>query len=107
MKSLEGLCWPMRKVSGWCVACLYVAFSMTDLLLSHAAFVLGVAEANPVLAWVAAHGLFVPAKVLLTAVAAALIVVLHSRRRAQHISWLALMVMGAVNVYHLLGLSAI
>ncbi len=94
----------LGKVSGAVVALLYAAFSLTDLLLTRAAFSLGVGEANPLLAWLDGHGLFVPAKVALTLVAALLIGFLYSRGRARGIAWSALLLMVSVVGYHFWGL---
>ena len=96
----------LGKVSGGFVAALYTAFGVTDLWLSLAAFRLGVSEGNPFLAFMGQHGLFVPAKLVLTAITAALIGFLYRRARAQLICWGALLVMVMVDVYHVVSLSA-
>ena len=106
MISTESLSAVLGKVSGAFVALLYAAFSLTDLLLTKAAFSLGVGEANPMLSWLAGHGLFVPAKVALTVVAASLIGFLYSQGRARGVAWSALLLMMSVVGYHLWGLGA-
>lgn len=74
---------------------------------SSAAFVLGIPEANPVIAWLIAHGLFVPAKLAFTAVAAALIAWLYHRGQVRPVAWAALVTMAAVDIYHVWGLSTL
>jgi hypothetical protein len=75
--------------------------------LSSVAFVLGVREANPLLAWLAAHGLFVPAKLIFTGLIAALMAWVYAHRRARPIIWAAVLLMGAVDVYHIWGLTGL
>ncbi|MBE9565684.1 MAG: hypothetical protein IMF16_02915 [Proteobacteria bacterium] len=104
MISIESLSAVLGKVSGAFVALLYAVFSFTDLLLTRAAFSLGVGEANPMLSWLDGHGLFVPAKVVFTLVAALLMGFLYSRGRARAIAWSALLLMVSVVGYHLWGL---
>jgi hypothetical protein len=95
------------RFSGTFVALLYVVFGLGDMFCSLGAFALGFPEANPVLAWMAAHGLFVPAKLALTALAAWLIVALYNHTRAQAVAWAGVIVMALVNVYHLVHLRAL
>lgn len=97
----------IRNASGVSVAVVYLALSLLDMLLSLAAFGLGVAEANPVLAWCAARGLFVPVKAMLTALAAVLIAVVYRRGRAYLVAWSSALLMAGVVAYHLWGLSAL
>jgi hypothetical protein len=98
---------------GWCntsgpfVAVLYTVFSLTDLLLSAAASALGIPEGNPLLASLARDGLFVPAKLLLTLIAAVLIVALYSRGRVRPVAWSGVVIMASVDIYHLWGLSGL
>ena len=95
------------KPSGWFVAGLYVVLSLGDLVFSLAAFSLGVPEANPVVAGLAQHGLFVPAKLVLALAIAVPVGVLYARRVARPAVWSALAVMALVNIYHIWGLSAL
>jgi len=97
----------LGRVSGASIAVLYAAFSLTDMLLSLAAFHEGVPEANPLLAWLMPNGLFVPFKLLLTALIACLIAHFYQRRHIQPAAWLALVLTAAVNAYHLWGLSVV
>ena len=105
MARVGGLSWQPHRVSGEFVAVVYAALSLSDMLLSSAAFFVGIPEANPVLAWLEARALFFPAKVLLTAVATGLIAWLYPRGKGRRVAWLALLVMAGVNAYHLWGLS--
>jgi hypothetical protein len=94
-------------VSGEFVALVYVALGVADLGLSLVAFRLGVSEGNPFLALMERYGLFVPTKLLLTIVVAALIGLLYPRAaRVRFLCWSALMAMTGVDVYHIVGLSA-
>jgi len=88
------------------VALLYLMLGLADLGFSLLAFRLGVVEANPLLAWMETRGLFIPAKLVLTGVAAALIAVLYSRNRVRPVCWVAVALMAVVDAYHVLGLSA-
>lgn len=97
----------LGQVSGGFVAVLYTAFGLTDMVLSLAAFAGGVPEANPLMAWLFARDLFVPAKVLLTGIGSLLIAGLYAQRRVRVVAWGALLLTAAVNVYHLWGLSLI
>ena len=94
----------LGRVSGACVALLYAGFSLTDMVLSLAAFSAGVPEGNPLLAWLMPSGLFVPMKLLLTALIACLIAHFYPRKHIQPAAWLALLLTAAVNGYHLWGL---
>jgi hypothetical protein len=96
----------LGKVSGHFVAVVYLVLGLGDLIMSLAAFRLGVAEGNPVLAFMVVHGLFVPAKLIFTVLAAGLIVTLYSRSRVQLICWSVLILMALVDVYHVVSLSA-
>lgn len=93
--------------AGILIAVLYLAFGLADMFLSMTAFGLGVPEANPVMAWLFAHDLFVPGKMLLTVIVAALIVATYPVRRARPAAWAALLVTAGVDVYHLWGLSVV
>src|SRR5574340_285767 len=94
----------LGKVSGGFVAAAYTAFGLADLWFSLTAFRLGIAEGNPFLALMGQHGLFVPAKLALTGIAAVLIWVLYRRSRVQLICWAALLTMAAVDAYHVVNL---
>jgi hypothetical protein len=72
-----------------------------------AAFNLGVYEGNPLLAWFADFGLFIHAKITLTALAATLIALLYSLAPVRPIVHLAIFVMALVDVYHVWALSAL
>jgi hypothetical protein len=86
---------------------LYAAFSLADMVFSLAAFTAGVTEGNPLLAWLMPTGLFVPVKLLLTALIACLIAHFYPRKGIQPAAWLALLLTAAVNVYHLWGLKVV
>jgi hypothetical protein len=96
----------LGKVSGLFVATVYVVLGLGDLIMSLAAFHLGVSEANPVLGFMAARGLFVPAKLAFTLLVAILIALLYSRRRVQLLCWSALILMALVDLYHAVSLTA-
>ena len=96
----------LAKPSAVFVALLYLVLGVADLGFSLIAFRLGVAEGNPLLAWMEARGLFLPAKLALTGLATGLIAVLYSRNRAQALCWAAIAVMVVVNAYHIIALSA-
>jgi len=99
--------WQIGKLSGTFVAVVFFAFSMTDMVLSLAAFVKGVPEGNPVMAWLLSENLFVPGKVLFTALVAGLIAWYYPRRSVRAAAWLAVALMGLVNAYHVWGLSVL
>lgn len=94
-------------VSGAFVALLYVSLGLADLLCSLAAFSLGFGEANPVLAWLGRHGMFVPGKIALTILVAGLISLLYNRRPARVVAWSGVLAMVAVNAYHFVHLGEI
>ncbi len=94
----------LPRPDGLFVAILYLLLGAADLVLSLAAFRLGVAEGNPVLAFMAARGLFVPAKVALTLLAAGLIVVVYRSPRARLLCWAGVALMALVDGYHTVGL---
>ena len=93
--------------AGILIAVLYLGFGLADMFFSMTAFDLGVPEANPVMAWLFAHDLFLPGKTLLTAIVAVLIVVTYPAKRARPAAWAALLVTAGVDVYHLWGLSLV
>ncbi|MBN1458102.1 MAG: hypothetical protein JXA57_01105 [Armatimonadetes bacterium] len=95
------------KVSGVCVALVYVGLGLADMFFSLTAFVNGVPEANPVMAWLLAKGLFIPGKLLLTGLVAALIAASYRMEQARPVAWAALGVTAAVNLYHVWGLSVV
>jgi len=95
----------LYEVSGTSTAVLYVAFSLSDMLLSLSAFTLGVPEANPLMAWLTERGLFVQGKVLLTGLTAGMIAWLYPRARGRPVAWSAVLLTAGVNVYHVWGLS--
>ncbi|MFB3882303.1 MAG: DUF5658 family protein [Armatimonadota bacterium] len=97
----------LGRVSGAFVAVLYAAFSLTDMVLSLAAFHEGVAEANPLLAWLMPNGCFVPFKLLVTALIACLIAHFYPRRTVQPAAWLAVLLTVVVDGFHLWGLSVV
>lgn len=106
MSTAERTAWGLHHGGLW-VAGGYVLLSLTDMAFSSVAFALGISEANPVLAWLAGHGLFVPAKVVLSVLVAGLIVWLYPRGRVRTVGWLAVAVMAGVNVYHVWALSVL
>ena len=86
------------------VALLYLVLGLADLIFSLLAFRLGVLEGNPFLAWMEIHGVFVPAKLLLTGLAAFLLAALYSRNRARALCWGVILAMAAVDAYHVVAL---
>ena len=104
MQSAGGSAWLLGQVSGPFVAAMYVILSLTDMMLTSVAFVLGIPEGNPALAFLARHGLFLPVKVALTVVVAGLIVWLYPHRRARSAAWVGVVAMAAVVTYHVWGL---
>ena len=96
-----------RLPRGVLAGAAYFVLGMADMGLSSTAFVLGIREANPFLAWLTEHGLFVPAKLALTAAVAGLIVWGYPRGRVRPVVWVALAAMAVVNVYHVWGLRAL
>jgi hypothetical protein len=94
----------LDKASAPFVAGVYALLSLTDMVFSSLAFALGVPEANPVMAWLCSHGFFLPAKLLLTAAAAGLILWLYPKRQARSVAWLGVATMAGVVVYHIWGL---
>jgi len=96
----------LAKPSAVFVALVYLILGLADLGFSRLAFALGVGEGNPFLAWMQAHGIFVPAKLALTGVAATLIAVLYSRKRARLLCWAVVLVMVMVDAYHVIELTA-
>ncbi len=95
------------QMSGPGMAVLDAGLGVTDLILSLAAFALGVPEGNPALAFMLQHGLFVPAKVLLTLFAGALIAALYRHDLVRRLAWFAVVAMAAVDIYHILSLHAL
>ena len=53
---------------------------------------------RPLLAWLAQHGLFIPGKILLTAVVGGLIAWLYPRKCGKAVRWVALTTMVGVNL---------
>ena len=107
MAKRGGLSWGLHEITGALVAVTYVVLGLTDMTLSSAAFVLGIPEANPFLAWLAAHGLFIPAKVGLTIIAAGLIAWLYPRGKGRPVAWTAVLLMLGVNLYHVWGFTTL
>ncbi len=99
--------WRLGKVSGVFVALVYCVFSLSDMVFSLAAFMQGVPEANPVMAWLLHHGLFIPGKIALTASVAVLIGWSYRIEAVRPAAWGALLMTFGVNVYHLWGLSVV
>ena len=98
---------PERLSRGILIAGVYVLLSVADMGLSSAAFVMGIPEANPVLAWLIARSLFIPGKLVFTALVAALIGWNYHRGQVRPLAWVALLTMAAVDIYHLWGLTTI
>jgi hypothetical protein len=92
-------------VTGIGIAFAYAAFGIADLMFSLRAFALGVSEANPLMAWLAQHGMFVPSKLMLTALVAVLIAWVYPRGASRPVAWAVLGIMAVVNGYHVWGLS--
>jgi hypothetical protein len=92
------------RLSGHFIAALYVVFGWTDLFCSLIAFRLGLPELNPIFRWLLAHDLFVPGKLVLTVLVAALIIRLYPNRSGRIVSRGGVLLMGSVTAYHLLGL---
>ena len=93
--------------SGLFFAAVFVVFSITDLILSLAAFAFRIPEGNPVLGWLGVRGLFVPGKLLFSLVAATLIAVLYQRGRIRHLAYVAIALMASVDAYHVWALNAL
>jgi len=85
----------------------YVLLSLAVMSRSSISFVLGIHEANPLLALADRSDLFVPAKLLLTGSVAWLLIRLYPRRYIRQTAWFAVALMTAVVAYHLWGLHAI
>ena len=103
----ESLSLSLNRVSAEFVALVYVVLGVADLGFSLVAFRLGVSEGNPFLALMERYGLFVPTKLLLTVIAATLIGLLYPRAMSvKLLCWSALVAMTAVDVYHVVSLSA-
>ncbi len=100
MVSARGPLHYLYKVSGESLAVMYVTLSMSDMVLSVVAFMHGVAEGNPAMAWLVARGLFIPGKVALTVLAAGLIARLYPRGQGRGVAWMALLTTAGVNAYH-------
>lgn len=94
------------QFGGTFAALLYVVFGVVDLTCSLMAFHLGFRELNPLLAWLARSGFFIPAKIAMTVGIGILIAVLYSNRVARVATWSGILVMTMVTAYHLVGLSA-
>lgn len=99
--------WRLGRVSGAFVALAYAAFGLSDMILSLTAFAQGVPEANPVMAWLLHHGVFVPGKIALTALVAVLIGWSYRIEAVRPAAWGAVLVTFGVNVYHIWGLSMV
>ncbi len=99
--------WYPTRISSTFVAALYVAFGLGDLIFSLAAFRLGVPEANPLLRWACLHGCFVPAKIGLTLLVAALIDLLYGVNRVRTLCWGAVALMAVVDAFHAISLSGL
>jgi len=107
MQKVDGVSLGVWPVGGLVIAGGYIILSLADMAMSSVAFVVGIPEVNPLLAWLAHHGLFVPGKILLTAVVGGLIAWLYPRKCGKAVGWVALMTMVGVNLYHLWGLSTL
>lgn len=107
MADVSGFLRYLYRISGTCLALLYGAFGLADLFFSLLAFSLGAPEANPAMAYLIERGLFVPAKIGLTALAAWLIVFVYPRGRSRPVAWGVVGLMGAINAYHVWGLSVL
>jgi len=80
---------------------LYLIFAAADLFFSLLAFSHGVGEGNPAMAWLLAHGLFVPGKICLSLVVAMLMMVVYNAsRRWWWAVWGSVTVMAMVVLYH-------
>jgi hypothetical protein len=95
----------LLSARGVIVAGIYAVLDLADMGFSSVAFMLGIGEANPAVAWLAGRGLFVPAKIGLAGLAAALIVWVYPRPCGRRVAWAALLLRAAVDVYHVWGLS--
>ena len=107
MPGVGNLLWRLGRVSGAFVALAYAAFSLSDMIFSLAAFAQGVSEANPVMAWLLCHGVFIPGKVALTALVAVVIGWSYRIESVRPAAWGAVLVTFGVNVYHIWGLSMV
>jgi hypothetical protein len=104
---IRGLPIPRLVLSGAFVALVYVAFGLMDMVLSLAAFAVGISEGNPFLAWLGGYGLFIPGKLLLTGLTALLINLLYPFARTRYIAHAAVALMALVNAYHVWALNAL
>ena len=93
------------RVSPEMAALTYALFGLADLAFTSIAFIVGIPEGNPVLAWFAQHHLFAPAKIALTAVAAIMIGLYYRARPIRTIAWAGVGVMAALTAYHIWGLA--
>ncbi len=91
----------------WLYCTTYTILGLIDFVLSKIAFSLKIPEGNPVLKYLQAHGLFFPAKFFLTVFVVILIAFLYNKARKpiRIISWAAIIVMAALNFYHLWALN--
>ena len=104
MLRMTGLAMGSRSGGGVLLASAYFLLGLGDMALSSTAFRIGVPEANPAMAWLAANGLFEPSKLLLTAAIAALIVRVHGTDAGRGAAWFAVAIMSGVAAYHVWGL---
>ncbi len=104
MQKVGRVSWGVWPIGGLLIAGGYVILSLADMAMSSIAFVFGIPEVNPLLAWLAEHGLFIPGKILLTVVVGGLLAWLYPRKCGKAVGWAALMTMVGVNLYHLWGL---
>ncbi|MGC4047861.1 MAG: DUF5658 family protein [Armatimonas sp.] len=87
-------------------AALFLFLSAGDLLFSLRAFSLGYQEGNPFLAFLLDKGLFLPGKILLSLVLAAIMmVILRATKRYAGVVWGGVALMVGVNAIHVAALS--
>lgn len=93
----------------WLYCTAYAILGLMDLVLSQIAFSEGILEGNPVLNFLQNHNLFFPAKIFLTVSIIILIATLYRQKQKtiRIISWATIIVMTAVNSYHLWALNQI
>ncbi len=107
MRRIEVAALRRRPAKGLVIGTGYLILGLADMSLSLIAFTCGISEANPFMAWLLSHGLFVPGKMMLTAVAAGLIAWTYRQRLGRALAWATVIAMLAVNLYHLWGLGAL
>lgn len=83
-------------------AALYLVLAAADLFFSLVAFSHGVPEGNPFMAWLLVRGMFVPGKIGVSLLVAALMVIVHGGAgRWRGVVWGGVALMGVTVAFHL------